>query len=62
MDDYRAGSLFQPSNLAKALEDTFDPSAGRPTHLFGTIVALPHTISARTLAALGYDFVMVDAQ
>jgi 2-keto-3-deoxy-L-rhamnonate aldolase RhmA len=62
MEDYCAASLFQPSNLAKALEDTMDPSSGRPTHLMGTIVSIPHTISARTLAVLGYDFVMIDAQ
>ncbi|RHZ61121.1 hypothetical protein CDV55_107092 [Aspergillus turcosus] len=62
MEDYSAASLFQPSNLAKALEDTMDPSSGRPTHLMGTIVSIPHTISARTLAVLGYDFVMIDAQ
>ncbi|KAF7125366.1 hypothetical protein CNMCM5793_001544 [Aspergillus hiratsukae] len=62
MEDYRAASLFQPSNLAKALEDTMDPSSGRPTHLMGTVVLIPHTISARTLAVLGYDFVMIDAQ
>ncbi|GIK03903.1 hypothetical protein Aspvir_007978 [Aspergillus viridinutans] len=62
MEDYRAASLFQPSNLAKALEDTMDPSSGRPTHLMGTFVSVPHTISARTLAVLGYDCVLIDAQ
>lgn len=62
MEDYRASSLFQPSNLAKALEDTMNSSSGGPTHLLGTIVSIPHTISARTLAVLGYDFVMIDAQ
>jgi 2-keto-3-deoxy-L-rhamnonate aldolase RhmA len=35
---------------------------GHSTHLMGTIVSIPHTISARTLAVLGYDFVMIDAQ
>ncbi|GFF51086.1 5-keto-4-deoxy-D-glucarate aldolase [Aspergillus udagawae] len=62
MEDYRAASLFQPSNLAKALADTMDPSSGRPIHLMGTFVSIPHTISARTLAVLGYDCVMIDAQ
>ncbi|KAJ6017542.1 hypothetical protein N7451_000921 [Penicillium sp. IBT 35674x] len=62
MEDYRAASLFQPSNLVKALEDTMDPSSGRSSHLMGSIIAIPHTISARTLAVLGYDFVMIDAQ
>ncbi|RAQ79793.1 HpcH/HpaI aldolase/citrate lyase family protein, partial [Aspergillus flavus] len=62
MEDYRAASLFQPSNLAKALEDTMDPSSGRPTQLMGTFVSIPHTISARTLAVVGYDCVLIDAQ
>jgi 2-keto-3-deoxy-L-rhamnonate aldolase RhmA len=62
MDDYRAASLFQPSNLNKALEDTMDSSSRGSTHLLGTIVSIPHTISARTLAVLGYAFVMIDAQ
>jgi 2-keto-3-deoxy-L-rhamnonate aldolase RhmA len=62
MEDYSAASLFQPSNLAKALADTMDQSSGRPTHLMGTFVSIPHTISARTLAVLGYDCVMIDAQ
>lgn len=62
MEDYCAASLFQPSNLAKALEVTMDPSSGKSTHLLGTILSIPHTITARTLAVLGYDFVMIDAQ
>ncbi|KAJ5425874.1 HpcH/HpaI aldolase/citrate lyase family protein [Penicillium sp. CMV-2018d] len=64
MEKYRAASFFQPSNLAKALQDTMNPAPlpGNPTHLLATIVSIPHTISARTLAVLGYDLVMIDAQ
>lgn len=35
---------------------------GNSTHLMGTIVSIPHTISARTVAVLGYDFMIIDAQ
>ncbi|KAL2830495.1 HpcH/HpaI aldolase/citrate lyase family protein [Aspergillus cavernicola] len=62
MKRYCAASLFQPPNLVKALENTMKPGPGHPTHLMGTIVSIPHTISARTVAVLGYDFVMIDAQ
>ncbi|KAH8424792.1 HpcH/HpaI aldolase family protein [Aspergillus melleus] len=62
MENYRAASLFQPSNLVKALEDTMKPAPDHPTHLMGTIISIPHTISARTVAVLDYDFVMIDAQ
>ncbi|KAJ5911068.1 HpcH/HpaI aldolase/citrate lyase family protein [Penicillium subrubescens] len=62
MERYRAASLFQPPSLVKALEDTMKLGPGHSTHLMGTIVSIPHTISARTLAVLGYDFVMIDAQ
>ncbi|KAJ6142207.1 hypothetical protein N7497_011306 [Penicillium chrysogenum] len=62
MERYCAPSLFQPPNLVKALEDTMKPGPGHSPHLLGTIVSIPHTISARTVAVLGYDFVMIDAQ
>ncbi|KAB8075839.1 HpcH/HpaI aldolase/citrate lyase family protein [Aspergillus leporis] len=62
MQDYRAASLFQPSNLAKAIEQTMDPSSGAAPYLFGSIISIPHTIVARTVAVLGQDFIMVDAQ
>ncbi|KAA8894296.1 HpcH/HpaI aldolase/citrate lyase family protein [Sphaerosporella brunnea] len=62
MQQHRALSLFQPSNLAKAIEGTLDPSSGVPiSHLFGSVVALPHTTIARSVAVLGLDFVMIDA-
>jgi 4-hydroxy-2-oxoheptanedioate aldolase len=32
-----------------------------PSYLFGSIMAFPHTMVARTIAVLGMDFVMVDA-
>ncbi|PSN70279.1 macrophomate synthase [Corynespora cassiicola Philippines] len=60
MQQYRATSLFQPSNLAYAMRNTMDPSKG-PSHLFGSIMAFPHTMVARTIAVLGMDYVMVDA-
>ncbi|KAF7591673.1 hypothetical protein BBP40_001251 [Aspergillus hancockii] len=62
MENYRAASLFQPSNLAKAIEQTMDPSSGVSSYLFGSIISIPHTIVARTVAVLGQDFIMVDAQ
>jgi 2-keto-3-deoxy-L-rhamnonate aldolase RhmA len=62
MDSYIADSLFQPSNLAQAIRDTMDPSSGEASYLFGSILSIPHYISARTLAVLGHDFVMIDAQ
>jgi len=37
-----------------------DPSAP-PSYLFGSIMAFPHTMVARTIAVLGMDYVMVDA-
>ncbi|KAE8385960.1 Pyruvate/Phosphoenolpyruvate kinase-like domain-containing protein [Aspergillus alliaceus] len=61
MENYCAESLFQPSNLVKALENTTRPPPGYSIHLMGTIVSIPHIVSARTVAVLGYDFV-VDAQ
>ncbi|KAF8586953.1 HpcH/HpaI aldolase/citrate lyase family protein [Ramaria rubella] len=61
MQHLQAGSLFQPSNLAKAIRSTLDPSSGGPSHLFGAAMFFPHTTIARTLAVLGFDFVMVDA-
>lgn len=60
MDFYRAPSLFQPSNLVEAMNKTMDPSIG-PSYLYGSILAFPHTMVARTIAVLGMDFVMVDA-
>ena len=60
MEAYRAASLFQPSNLVKAIERTMDPSL-EPSYLYGSILALPHTMVARTIAVMGMDFVMIDA-
>ena len=60
MESFRAASLFQPSNLVKAIEQTMDPSRGS-SYLYGSILAFPHTMVARTIAVLGLDFVMVDA-
>ncbi|KAF8542581.1 HpcH/HpaI aldolase/citrate lyase family protein [Trichophaea hybrida] len=61
MQHHRAYSLFQPSNLAKAIEQTLEPSSGAPSHLFGSIMAFPHTVVARSVAVLGLDFVMIDS-
>lgn len=57
----RAHSLFQPSNLAKALADTLDEEGKTVSHLYGSVISLPHTVVARTSSVLGFDFVMVDA-
>ena len=63
MDQYRAISLFQPSNLNAALgiannqpHETIKP----PQHLFGTVLGIPHPQMARLVAVLGFDFVFVD--
>ncbi|ETW74982.1 hypothetical protein HETIRDRAFT_332496 [Heterobasidion irregulare TC 32-1] len=61
MQHLRASSLFQPSNLSKAIRDTLDPSSRGPTHLFGSIMAFPHHVVARSVAVLGFDFVLIDA-
>ena len=54
MHRFRAQSLFQPHNFVGAI----GPKG--PTHLFGAVVAIPHTQAARTVAVLGFDFVWVD--
>ncbi|KAF8586897.1 HpcH/HpaI aldolase/citrate lyase family protein [Ramaria rubella] len=61
MQHLRASSLFQPSNFAKAIRSTLDPSSGAPTHLYGSALFFPHPMVARSIAVLGFDFVMVDA-
>lgn len=60
MQSYRASSLFQPANLVRAIEQTMDPLKGL-SHLYGSILAFPCTMVARTVAVMGVDFVMVDA-
>lgn len=60
MDNYRAASLFQPSNFAKAIKQTMNSAHG-PSYLYGSALSFPHTTVARTLAVMGLDFVMVDA-
>lgn len=61
MQNLRAHSLFQPSNLAKAIADTMDEEGNTVSHLYGSIMALPHTVVARTSSVLGFDFIMLDA-
>lgn len=61
MNAYRAMSLFQPSNFALAIEQTQDPSSSAPKHLLGCIMSFPHTMVARSIAVLGFDYVMIDA-
>lgn len=61
MEHYRAHSLFQPSNLAEAIASTIDDSGACKSHLYGSIMSFPHTVVARTVSVLGFDFVMVDA-
>jgi 4-hydroxy-2-oxoheptanedioate aldolase len=60
MEQHRATTLFQPSDLAHAMRKTMLPS-NPPSYLFGSIMAFPHTMVARTIAVLGMDYVMVDA-
>ncbi|CAD6498772.1 BgTH12-04432 [Blumeria graminis f. sp. triticale] len=61
MQEYRAHSLFQPSNLSKALTMTLDDSGCSISHIHGVTLSIPHTEMARIVSVLGYDFVMVDA-
>ncbi|KAB8211531.1 HpcH/HpaI aldolase/citrate lyase family protein [Aspergillus parasiticus] len=61
MKHLRALSLFQPSNLNKAIRDTMDEEGNTVSHLYGSIMALPHTVVARTTSVLGFDFIMLDA-
>ncbi|CAD6498768.1 BgTH12-04428 [Blumeria graminis f. sp. triticale] len=61
MEKYRAHSLFQPSNLAKAASLTLDNSGSCTSHLYGAVISVPHTVSARVTAVLGFEFVMIDA-
>ncbi|RKF61697.1 4-hydroxy-2-oxovalerate aldolase [Erysiphe neolycopersici] len=61
MQSYRAHSLFQPSNLVAAISSTIDDSGVCTDHLYGSIMAIPHTVVARTVSMLGFDFVMIDA-
>ena len=61
MKKFRALSLFQPSNLTKAIADTMDEEGNTIGHLYGSIMALPHTVVARTTSVLGFDFIMLDA-
>ncbi|OJJ30831.1 hypothetical protein ASPWEDRAFT_175935 [Aspergillus wentii DTO 134E9] len=63
MDRFQAMSLFQPSNLRRAISESMDKETKRINyHLLGTVLGVPHTTMARTLALLGFDFVIVDAQ
>lgn len=43
------------------MAETMDSSSGAAPYLFGSVMAFPHSMVARTLAVLGLDFVMVDA-
>jgi 2-keto-3-deoxy-L-rhamnonate aldolase RhmA len=61
MEKFRALSLVQPHNLAKAIEQTLDLTSDSPKHLYGSIMALPHTVTARSVAVLGFDYIMIDA-
>ncbi|KJZ77310.1 hypothetical protein HIM_03034 [Hirsutella minnesotensis 3608] len=58
MDRFRAHSLFQPTNFVAAIENRHDGEG--PEHLFGAVLAIPHTQAARIVAVLGFDFVFVD--
>ncbi|RKF63154.1 4-hydroxy-2-oxovalerate aldolase [Golovinomyces cichoracearum] len=61
MDSYRAQSLFQPSNFAGAVAQTLNDSGECIRHLYGSIMSFPHTVVARTVSVLGFDYVMIDA-
>lgn len=63
MDQYRASSLFQPTNFVAAIETRNDGRQDdRPKHLFGAAMMIPSTVIARAVAVLGFEFVFVDAQ
>ncbi|KAJ5396200.1 uncharacterized protein N7487_010503 [Penicillium crustosum] len=63
MERFAAMSLFQPSNLRRAISESMDKTTKRMKyHLLGTMMGVPHTIMARNLGLLGFDFVFVDAQ
>ncbi|RDA87575.1 hypothetical protein CP532_3939 [Ophiocordyceps camponoti-leonardi (nom. inval.)] len=59
MERFQALSLFQPPNFVAAIDPRRDEeSYGK--HLFGCVLAIPHTQAARIVAVLGFDFVFVD--
>ena len=61
MDQYRALSLFQPSNLNAAIGVGNDATRHQgQDHLFGALLGIPHTQVARVVAMLGFDFIFVD--
>lgn len=60
MQAYRATTLFQPSNLSRAIADTVNPEK-KLSHLYGSALTFPCAMVARTIASLGLDFVMIDA-
>lgn len=61
MEQFRALSLFQPSNLAAAIDPRRNGGRdGSLEHLFGAVLAIPHTQAARVVAVLGFDFIFVD--
>ena len=63
MEQFRASSLFQPTNFVAAIEYRKDSRQDdRPEHLFGAAMMIPNTVIARAIAVLGFEFVFVDAQ
>lgn len=61
MDRFRAHSLFQPPDFVEAIRACDEGLRdGRPQHLFGAVLAIPHTQAARIVAVLGFDFIFVD--
>ncbi|RDA93070.1 hypothetical protein CP533_0706 [Ophiocordyceps camponoti-saundersi (nom. inval.)] len=60
MERFQSLSLFQPPNFVAAIDPRRDEQEGRPQHLFGCVLAIPHTQAARIVAVLGFDFVFVD--
>ncbi|RCI11363.1 hypothetical protein L249_7667 [Ophiocordyceps polyrhachis-furcata BCC 54312] len=58
MERFQALSLFQPPNFVAAIDPRRDGEEQK--HLFGCVLAIPHTQAARIVAVLGFDFVFVD--
>lgn len=62
MEEYRAPTLYQPSDLVKALGAAQQGEFRGSRHMFGAALSIAHTDSAKCMAVLGLDFVFIDAQ
>lgn len=59
MQQYRALSLFQPSNFAAAIRGE-EKADDEHNHMFGSLMTVSHTTVAQALAVIGFDFIFVD--